>query len=184
MPTFSAPVLPSTAGLALGSPHQPWTVYSTIDFGAGGGGVVLNAEPLLIDLPDTSFAALNTWYPVVPSTVFNLPRSTKSLVMVQIGIHLIWTAGNNSQANCDWSADGQAHFFRSFHMILDRQDDSSVNDVALNFPMIVIGTNQATIGISARQVNGPLGMSVVGANNATWPALGSKAFIYDMGETA
>jgi hypothetical protein len=54
----------------------------------------------------------------------------------------------------------------------------------LIFPQIVIGTNQATVGISARQVNGPLGLSVVGANNATWPALGSKCFIYDMGETA
>jgi hypothetical protein len=157
-------------------------VYSTVDFGAGG--VVLNAEPLVIDLPDTSLAALGTWYPVVPSTVFTLPRSTKSLVMVQIGIHLIWTAGNNSQANCDWSADGQAHFFRSLHLLLDRTDDSSVNDVMLIFPLIVTGSNQATVGISARQVNGPLGMSVVGANNAAWPALASKCLVYDMGEIA
>ena len=141
------------------------------------------AEPLIVNLPDTTFAALNTWYPVLPATTLTLPRSTKSLVAVMVNPHLIWTAASASQGLCDWSVDGQVHYIRTYHAIVNKADDSSVNDASLTFPMVVTGTNTVTVSIAGRQIAGALGITVIGGTNTTWPALQSKAAIIDLGQT-
>jgi hypothetical protein len=143
----------------------------------------LNREPLILNLADVSFAALNTWYTIVPATVFTLPRSTKSLIAIMISIHLTWTAASASQALCDWSVDGQVHYMRTLHMIVSKQDDSTVNGAQLTFPVVSAGTNSPSVSVSGRQIVGALGLSVIGGGNTTWPALDSKAAIIDLGPT-
>ena len=147
--------------------------------------VAPRAEPLLVDLPDTSFPDNTTWVPVLPTTVFTLPaaRSGNTLVQIALNLHLTWTAANGLQAICDWSIDGGAHFQRSFHMLVDKQDDSTMNGLDAVFWQVVSGLNPS-VSIVGRQPVGVLGLAIVGANNVTWPALASRAVIFDMGPTA
>ena len=93
---------------------------------------------------------------------------------------MLWTANSGSDAICDWSWDGGVHFIRSLHMLVDKQDDSTVNGINTIFWQLVSGT-APTISITARQVVGITGLSIVGVNNPTWPALGSQVAIIDGG---
>jgi hypothetical protein len=142
------------------------------------------AEPLLIDLPETAFAAVGTWYFVLPNTIYSLPsRTGNTLLEVSIVAKFLWTANSGGQALCDWSTDSGVHFRRTFHTVVNRTDDSSVNDADLVFAVVVSGTSPA-VQIQARQYTGPLGMTVAGTQTTAWPQLQSRALIIDQGPLA
>ena len=155
---------------------------SSADFDVGwSANPVTLASATAVDLPDTTFTALGVWYPVVPQTTYQLPpRPANSLLEVIINIHLSWNANSGSQTICDWSIDGGVHFARSFHMLVQKQDNSTLNGIDLSLWQIAQDPSP-TIEVVARQVVGNLGLAVVGANNASWPALGSRALILDRG---
>ena len=143
--------------------------------------VPLREDPLILTLKETDFTTLGTWYYIFPATVFPLPiRSGNSLLQVVVSLQFIWTAGNNSQALCDWSLDGTLHYHRTYHALVTRTDDASCNDVDLTFWAIVSGTTP-TVALQGRQYSGPNLLSVVGSDTAGWPALQSYAIIFDMG---
>jgi hypothetical protein len=146
---------------------------------------VLNrAQPLVIGLSDVVFPNLGSWIQVLPSTPFPMPsRTGNSIVQIMMNIHMLWTANSGSDAICDWSWDGGVHFIRSLHMLVDKQDDSTVNGINTIFWQLVSGT-APTISITARQVVGITGLSIVGVNNPTWPALGSQVAIIDGGPSS
>jgi hypothetical protein len=139
------------------------------------------AAPLLVDLKQIDFAALDTWYDIIPATIYNLPRedTEQSLVQIAISLHFVWTAGTG-EGLCDWSSDMQSHFRRTYHKVVNRTDDSSVCGVDLIFWCICQGATPS-VQIQGRQVSGPLGLSVVGDDTAAWPALASKALFVDGG---
>jgi hypothetical protein len=139
------------------------------------------AQPMLISLPETAFSVLGTWYNVLPPTIFELPpREADSLIQIYLSAHFLWTANTASQSLCDWSADLGQHFYRSFHTVVDKTDDSSVNDTDVNFWVRANGT-QPQVSITGRQYTGPLGMTVAGTQTTGWPQLQSYALITDQG---
>ena len=143
--------------------------------------VVTMALPMLISLPQTVFTTLGTWYDVLPPTTYPLPqRDQNTVLQISLGVHLLWTAISGSQALCDWSFDGGAHFDRTLHTVIDKTDDSSVNGTDVTSWIKVSGTNPQ-IRISARQYAGVLGMTVAGTQTTAWPALQSYAVISDQG---
>jgi hypothetical protein len=143
--------------------------------------VVALAPPKLVSLPETALVVLGTWYDVLPSTSYPLPaRQSPSILQISLSAHFLWTANTGSQTLCDWSLDAGAHYRRTFHTIVDRVDDSTVNEVDLQFALQVTGT-QPQITIKARQYNGTPGLTVVGTQTTAWPALQSFALIVDQG---
>jgi hypothetical protein len=143
--------------------------------------VVTLAAPKLINLPETSLAALSTWYDVLPSTVYPLPaREQPTILQISLSAHFLWTANTGSQTLCDWTLDGGTHYRRTFHTIVDRVDDSSVNECDLSFALEVSGT-QPQVNIKARQCTGVLGMKVIGTQSTGWPGLQSYVLITDLG---
>jgi hypothetical protein len=142
------------------------------------------AAPMLIKLGETSFGVLGTWYEVLPPTIYPLPpRDQNSLVEVGLSAHFIWTANTGSQTLLDWTTDNGTHFRRTFHAVVDRTDDSSVNEVDLNFAIVVSGT-EPQLSIKVRQYIGPTGLTLVGTQTTAWPALQSYVLIADRGPTA
>jgi hypothetical protein len=139
------------------------------------------AAPKLISLPETALAALNTWYDVLPPTAYPLPtREQPTILQIALSAHFLWTANTGSQTLCDWTLDGGTHYRRTFHTIVDRVDDSSVNECDLTFAFEVSGT-QPAINIKSRQCSGILGMKVIGTQSTGWPGLQSYVLITDLG---
>jgi hypothetical protein len=146
-----------------------------------GATVVTLAAPKVINLPETPFAALNTWYDALPSTVYPLPaRDQPTILQIALSAHFLWTANTGSQTLCDWTLDGGTHYRRTFHALVDRVDDSSVNECDLTFAFQVTGT-APVINIKARQSTGILGMTIIGNQTTNWPALQSYVLITDLG---
>src|SRR4029077_11307941 len=78
--------------------------------------VVTISPPKLINLPETSFAALSTWYDVLPPTVYPLQsREQPTILQIALSAHFLWTANTGSQTLCDWTLDGGTHYRRTFH---------------------------------------------------------------------
>src|SRR5262245_908052 len=91
----------------------------------------ISGSPTIIALPETILTDLGTWYDVLPPTLYNFPadRLGDSVLLVAIQLHLLWDAGPNAQALCDWMVDRGNHFARTFHGNLTKQDPSSINGV-------------------------------------------------------
>jgi hypothetical protein len=138
------------------------------------------ANPVEVDLPTTTFNTAN-WYTIMPAASITLPaRPGNSLLQVMARLKLTWTQGSNTNGLCDWSIDGGAHFWRTLHVVVNRTDDSSVNDAFLTFWAVVSGTNPS-VTITGRQYTGGTLLSVIGLNDPIWPTLASNAVIFDMG---
>ena len=139
------------------------------------------ANPVEVNFPSVSFPDAN-WYTIMPATSFALPssRTGNSLLQVSARLKLTWTQGSNNNGLCDWSLDGGAHFWRTLHVVVNRTDDSSVNDAYITFWPIVSGTTPS-VTITGRQYTGGTLMTVIGINDPIWPALASTAVIFDMG---
>jgi hypothetical protein len=146
---------------------------------------ITRSDPLLADLPaDVTFPNNTAWVTVLTATTFPLPpRPANTLLQVGVNLHLVWSAVNNSQGLLDLSIDGGTHFQRYFLMLVNKADDSSVNDVTMVFFEKVAGLSPS-ISVVARLYTGPLGLTIVGANNPTWPNLLSQVGIFDMGPVA
>jgi hypothetical protein len=143
--------------------------------------VIAIANPMLIQLGETVFAALGTWYDILPPTIYPLPqRDQNTLLEIALSAHCLWTANSGSQTLLDWTVDGGTHYRRTFHTVVDRTDDASVNEADLQFAIVVNGT-QPQISIKARQFAGVLGLSIVGTQTTGWPGLQSSALIIDQG---
>lgn len=146
--------------------------------------IITMAAPMLIQLGQTIFGALGTWYDVLPPTIYPLPaRNQNTLLQVAVSAHFLWTAISGSQTLLDWSTDGGIHYRRTFHTVVDKTDDSSVNEVDLSFAVLVSGT-QPQISIQARQYIGLTGISIVGTQTTGWPGIQSSALIVDQGPVA
>jgi hypothetical protein len=146
--------------------------------------IITVAAPMLIQLDQTIFGALGAWYDVLPPTTYPLPsRAQNTLLQVALSAHFLWTANSGSQTLLDWTTDGGTHYRRTFHTVVDKTDDSSVNEVDLSFAMLVSGT-QPKVSIQARQYVGLTGMTMVGKQTTGWPGIQSSALIVDQGPVA
>ena len=144
----------------------------------------LPSEPLVVSLPYTSLANLNTWYTILPPTTFPLPpRPGNTLLQIALSTHLAWTANTGEMALIDWSPDDQDAFHRTLHVVVDKKDDASCNGASLIFWRVVSGTTPS-VSILARQYAGNPLISIIGENDANWPGLVSYALIADLGPTA
>jgi hypothetical protein len=144
----------------------------------------LPSEPLVVPLPYTPLTDLDTWYTILPPTVFPLPpRAGNTLLQISISAHFAWTADTGATALIDWSTDNQKAFHRTLHVIVDKKDDASCNGASLVFWRVVSGTTP-TISLLARQYVGPPLISIIGAGDTNWPELVSYVLIADLGPTA
>jgi hypothetical protein len=146
--------------------------------------IITISAPMLIHLNETVFGALGTWYDVLPPTIYPISqRDQNTILQVSLSAHFLWTANSGSQTLLDWTTDGGTHYRRTFHTVVDRTDDSSVNEADLSFAILVNGT-EPQVSIKARQYAGLPGMSIVGTQTTSWPALQSYALIADQGPVA
>jgi len=138
------------------------------------------ANPVEVSFPSVSFPDAN-WYTIVPATTITLPqRPGNSLLQVAARLKLTWTANSNTNGLCDWSIDGGTHFWRTLHVVVNRTDDSSVNDAFVTFWAVVSGTSPS-VSIIGRQYTGGQLITVIGAGDPLWPNLASTAVIFDQG---
>jgi hypothetical protein len=189
--TISAMKINALMNLQAGKPVPPPGSGLTTLFPSGGdslemslkkiNGLLANgarALPLVIAPPQVVFAALNTWYDVVAPVAFPLSRTGVSLVCLAASIHFKWTAGNNSEAVCDWSMDAALHYKRTWHK--RTSGDAFIGGVDLNFYMIYSGANP-TIRLQGRQVEGPINLTIIPRNDPTYPELESIFSVFDIG---